>query len=586
MENQNPEMELVDQKIGVASQNAHIEDVVEVDDSTFRWNFDVCTNLLALYLIYFASTWALSVPSSSIAFIMYEFPTVPYTTTAWVAAAPSLCLCVVQIFLGDISDIFGRKWFLVFASVTGVAGMLVAGRGTTIEMIIGGQVLNGIALTFGYLSTPLLAEVVPKRYRAPILGGGTFLASLAGVAGQISQGAFMKYAVGGQNKGWRIGLYIGAGFFFLAFINLLVFYHPGGRPNPEGFSLRKRFVKIDWLGIFLGTSGLLLFLIGLQYGGSSYAWDSARVLAFLIVGGVTFLVFIAWEWKGAREGLFPPSLFQHRNYAVTLALNFVEGMVIFSSQSFLPQITLALITSDVIMTGVCNLPNAGGAIAGVVFAAVVATKTKEAKFVAVAGVASLTFGGGLMAVMRPNISFAAYFFPVALIGVGVGSLGVIIPVISTVCTPNRYIATSVAVGSSVRGLGGAIGVVVFSQIFSSKLSKLLPSLVTKAVIAAGLPASSVQELILASASHNAQLIQSIPGVTPAILAALQKSTEEAYARSFRYIWYSLLPFCVLTFGLSFLLKSTKDQMTLQVASAVEQRHATRDENAAKHLSDA
>jgi MFS family permease len=561
---------------------SHVEDALEEEaEENFRWDLDVVTNLLALYSIYFASTWAMSVPSSSIAFIMYEFPS-DHSTTSWIAGTPSLALAVISIFLGDISDIFGRKWFLVVAAASGLIGMLIGGRATNIPMLIGAQVFNGIGLTLGFLSTPLLAEVVPKRYRAPIVGGGTLLAALAGVAGQIIQGACMKHNVGGVNKGWRMGFYLGAVFFFLALVSLLLLYRPGKRPNPEGYSTRTQLLKIDWLGIFLGTAGLLLLMLGLQSGGGTYPWKSGKVLGFLISGGLTFAVFILWEWKGVQEGLFPKSLFEHRNYSTSLALNFVEGMVIFSSQAFMPQMILSLLTSDMILAAVYNLPNAAGSLIGVLGTAWIAAKTKEAKWLAVGGVACLLVGGSLMALMQPHINFAAWFFPSILIGTGIGTLGVIIPVISTLCTPNRYIATSVAVGTSVRGVGGALGIVIFTQIFSSKVREILPTAVGRAVIMAGLPPSSMRDLMLASASHDAAAMQRIPGVSPAVLSAMEHATAQAYADAFRFIWYALIPFSVVTLAASLALKSTKEQMTLQVASRVQKHFVTSDESDKEH----
>ncbi|RYP69485.1 hypothetical protein DL769_005263 [Monosporascus sp. CRB-8-3] len=39
-------------------------------------------------------------------------------------------------------------------------------------MVVGGQVVNGVGLILRFFSTPLLAEVVLKRWRVPIVEGG------------------------------------------------------------------------------------------------------------------------------------------------------------------------------------------------------------------------------------------------------------------------------------------------------------------------------------------------------------------------------------------------------------------------------
>ncbi|KFZ03435.1 hypothetical protein V502_10950 [Pseudogymnoascus sp. VKM F-4520 (FW-2644)] len=580
-----PHTTATDEKVWALDQATHVETIDDhsndEDPTNFSWDYDVITNLSALYCCYFSSAWAMGVPSSSLAYIMMEYPTSGYTTTTWIAAAPSLVLCALSIFLGDMSDILGRRWFLLTGMASGVTGMLLGGLASSVEMIIAGQVLNGIGLTLGFLSTPLLAEMVPKRWRGPILSGGTLLAGLVGIGGQLSQAAFMKYAIGGLHKGWRIGFYIGAVWFFLALVMTAIFYHPGPRPNPEGKSVPALLLKIDWLGVFLGTAGLLLFLLGLQYGGNPYLWTSARVLSMIIIGLLVIFALVGWEYKGAKEGLFPRALFEHRNFGIGLGLNFIEGMVIFGAQAFTTQILTNFVTEDLVLTGVYNVPSNVSTAVGAVIAGAVATKTKESKWVALGGVLCLGSGACLLAIMRPGINLAAWFIPNIFMGLGIGGLGTIIPVITSLCTPNRYIATAVSIGTSLRGLGGSIGLVIFTQIFSSKIATFMPAEIAKATIAAGLPLTSVPDLLLAVGSGDPAAIQQVPGVTPQIMQAMSMGMKEAYAKSFRFIWFSLIPFVVLTLAGCACLKSTKKQMTLQVASAVDNRHGQRHESSGK-----
>ena len=42
--------------------------------------------------------------------------------------------------------------------------------------------------------------------------------------------------------------------------------------------------ELDYGGIFLFTAGMVLFLIGLSWGGTVYPWKSARVLCTLLIG--------------------------------------------------------------------------------------------------------------------------------------------------------------------------------------------------------------------------------------------------------------------------------------------------------------
>lgn len=52
--------------------------------------------------------------------------------------------------------------------------------------------------------------------------------------------------------------------------------------------------RLDVGGAILFTVGLLLFLMGLSWGGSAYPWKSAHVLATLVVGFCTLVAFVIY----------------------------------------------------------------------------------------------------------------------------------------------------------------------------------------------------------------------------------------------------------------------------------------------------
>ncbi|KAI9742753.1 MAG: hypothetical protein M1818_003482 [Claussenomyces sp. TS43310] len=175
--------------------------------------------------------------------------------------------------------------------VFGVVGMLVASRGSYMGMVIGGQVLSGIGLALGYLAITLTAEIVLKKYR-PQIGAGAGISGMVYFIGALIERAFMKHNVGGIKNGWRGGFNLGAGFYAIAFVLILFFYHPAPRPNPKKLSILNRVLKIDRIGVFLVAAGLtLFFLVGLQYGGNPYPWKPATLLANMIIGAVLLVLF-------------------------------------------------------------------------------------------------------------------------------------------------------------------------------------------------------------------------------------------------------------------------------------------------------
>jgi MFS family permease len=560
----------------------HLEDIKVIDDpetlvesdenEAFSWDRDVILNLVALNMVYFASSWGLVVPSSVIGFIARVFPS-QTVDSPWIAAAVSIPNCVLQAFLGDLSDILDRRWFLLVGALSGVCGSLVAARGTDLKMVIAGQVLNGFGVTLGFLAIPLSAETVPKKNRPVISAISMVVAGVATVIGPLVEGFFIKDNVGGVSDGWRCSFYLGAGFYAIAFVLTFWLYHPRDRPNPEQLPKLRRILKIDWLGVFLISAGLLLLLVGLHYGGNLNPWGSAKVLAPLILG-IFFLILLGiWEWKGTTEGIVRHDLFGHRNFHTSLIAVFTSGMVFFGGQAYIPQEVLYLMTSDAVMTSVWVYPYNIATIIGAASSGLFMAYTKEAKGLMVGSFAGLMLGSGLMAVVHPGINFAGWFFPTAIMGFAVGiqlSIGI---VVVGLCTPDRFIGTSLSIAGAVRGLGGSIGITIFGQIYSSKLNNFLPTRIANVLNGSAVSENAVPSVFEAIAAGSSEALLAIPGMTVELADRINNAAAYAYADSFRFIWYTLIPFAFISMVVACFLKSTKSQMTSVVAASVKRRHA-------------
>lgn len=51
---------------------------------------------------------------------------------------------------------------------------------------------------------------------------------------------------------------------------------------------------MDFGGIILFSGGLILFLLGLSWGGGLYPWGSTHVIATIVVGLVTLIGFVLY----------------------------------------------------------------------------------------------------------------------------------------------------------------------------------------------------------------------------------------------------------------------------------------------------
>lgn len=64
----------------------------------------------------------------------------------------------------------------------------------------------------------------------------------------------------------------------------------------HGSGRKKQFMKeFDYIGTLMATLGLLLFLMGLSWGGSLYPWKSAHVIVCVVLGVLLLTGFFVYE---------------------------------------------------------------------------------------------------------------------------------------------------------------------------------------------------------------------------------------------------------------------------------------------------
>jgi hypothetical protein len=88
--------------------------------------------------------------------------------------------------------------------------------------------------------------------------------------------------------------------------------------------------RIDFMGmaVFIATTTLLLY--GITTGGTTAPWNSATVLAPLIIGSVGLGVFVILEWKVAKEPMVPIRVFNHRSANTGYFGSFIHGLVLWA----------------------------------------------------------------------------------------------------------------------------------------------------------------------------------------------------------------------------------------------------------------
>ncbi|KAF2006282.1 fungal trichothecene efflux pump [Amniculicola lignicola CBS 123094] len=488
----------------------------------------------------------------------------PSPNIIWVSISWTAGFAVGFTLVGRLSDIFGRRWFFIASSVLGLIGNIIGASAQSINMLIATNSINGLAAAGQLSFTVVLGELVPNSIRGPM---NAFVLSTS-----------VPFAVFGppvaralyENTGlqWRWSYILGVIVNALAVTFYFFFYHP---PTYEmlhigGKSKLKQLKTLDWVGIFLFTTGLVVFLIGLNWGGSAYPWKSGHVLGALFAGFFTLVLFGFWEaYCGIEYPLIPMRLFKNRDYDAVVACASFGAVVYYALTVIWPTMIGALFTTDIKKTGWLSTAVGGGLLlgqilggAGVRYVPRMKIQMTVAAVFCVAFVAacassnasteSRTTGFLLIGVIAAGyienltLSSTAYLWDPADIGLVVGVLGAIRTAISAVATS------------------------MYSSILTTESSKYIPRYVTPAVLNAGLPESSLPALFAGITLGN---FSAVPGISPEIIAATGEQVKHAYSLAFRTVFLCTLPFGALLLIAAVLSPNVEKYLTDEVARKLQ-----------------
>ncbi|KAF2115908.1 fungal trichothecene efflux pump [Lophiotrema nucula] len=494
----------------------------------------VCCGSICAYL-----GWVL--PANTLALINADIG--PSTNLNWVATIWTIGSAIGFLLVGRLSDIFGRKWMVMGTSILGLVGCVVGGTAKNINTLIGANLLNGLAaagqLSFGIV----LGELVPNKHRGPIVTL-VFLSSLPfAVFGPIIARLFIQNTA----AGWRWSYYLGIILSGITVILYQFLYHPPryDQLHVGGKTKWQQFKELDFVGIFLFIAGVIVFLIGLSWGGTTYPWKSAAVISAIILGAFTLVAFGLYEqyvFKG--QALMPPRLFKKLEYVAIVGVATLGAMVYYALTVLWPTILGTVYTTDSLKIGWASSVVGGGILLGQTFGGFALSYVPKVKWQCIIlSILSTAFLGAEAGLKADG--YAAFITLGCLATFTIGWIDNISFPGVTLLWEAQDIGLATGVLGSIRAVGGAVAQTIYVSILTNKVATYLPEYVVPAATEAGLPASSLPALFAGLTAGN---LTAVPGITPEIAAAAGAATSKAYLESFKIVFYATIPFgCLLMF---------------------------------------
>ncbi|PVH87890.1 MFS general substrate transporter [Cadophora sp. DSE1049] len=438
---------------------------------------------------------------TAIASITSEFNTVQ--DVGWYSAAYFISSCAMTPLTGVLYRMFNLK--IMYLGSIGIfeLGCLVAGTAQSSNAIIVGRAISGIG-SGGLITgtTTIIAATVPLSRRAFVMGVGMACLASGQAVGPVLGGVLTSVS-------WRWCFYINLPLGGLVAIVLGFFMKlPVSRLTTTELTVLQRIMTIDIAGFFGFASGCIMLLLGLEWGGDKFAWNSATVIGLLCGGGTMFVCLVGWFIYQGDAALIPPRLSKDRiNVAIGITA-FVQSGGVFTAAYWLPIWFQGVKGASPISSGTMILPSVISQLIAGVFCGGLVQKIGYYLPEVIGGNCLVVAGAALMSTMRPDTSMGQWIGYQILLGTG---RGFVMQLLVTAIQTNLP-AEDASLGSAyvlfAQYFGGALFAAVSKTVFTSSIgpavSKYAPGLNSTLLINSGVtelrqkvPAEYLEGAILA-----------------------------------------------------------------------------------------
>ncbi len=424
---------------------------------------------------------------------------------SWVFSAYILTSTVTVPLWGRLSDLYGRKRFILFGIAIFLLGSALSGMATSMAQLVLFRAIQGLgAGALLPLGMTIIGEIYSLERRARMQGLFSGVWGLASIIGPLI-GGFIT-----DHLSWRWVFYINIPCGIAA--ALLI-----GLALAEPRDHRKR-VTIDYAGA--ATLIALVTLLLLALGGAQQNVGSSLTLGLLGVCALLLALFLAIE-RRAPEPIVPLSLFSHRIFSVSSVNGFFVGMAMFGSLSFIPLFVQGVIGTTATEAGTTLTPFM---LCWVGFSVLGGRLILKIGYrpTALIGVGLITLGFMGLVLMNAETSRLVVMSYLATAGAGMGFSMVTLLIAVQTSVPRQQLGIATSGTVFFRSIGGAVGVAVMGAVLSAQMHVQMSRL--SEISGGAWPPDKLADLIrhpdaLVSPAARAQLPESILNALQQILAS-------------------------------------------------------------------
>ncbi|AYB42018.1 DHA2 family efflux MFS transporter permease subunit [Paenibacillus lautus] len=373
----------------------------------------------------------------------------------WTINIYLLTSTIATILVGKLSDMFGRKPFILIGILFFMLGAFLTGTSTDVYQFIIYRGIQGIGAGI-IQSTAFMSvgDLFPPRERGKWMGLMTAVFGFSSVLGPTLGG----YLVDNIEWRWLFWIFLPLG--VVAFIMIMTLF-----PKVE----RKTGQSIDYLGSLFLTTAIVPLLLAFSWAGTEYPWGSPEIIGLIAASVVSAIIFIFVETK-AKEPVLPLSLFKNSVVTVSNLIGFIMNFGLMGAMIYISFYVQGVLGISPTYAGYVTIPMSVFMMGMSAVVGQLIAKSGKYKRYALLGVPIMIVGMGIM-VFMDNL----WLTVVSTIIFGVG-LGLGMPVFSLAtqnAVSHKELGVATASSQLFRNLGGTIGIAVMGTVMSNNLTKNL-----------------------------------------------------------------------------------------------------------------
>ncbi|MBI2765505.1 MAG: MFS transporter [Chloroflexi bacterium] len=464
---------------------------------------------------------------------------------SWLFTSYMLASTVVVPLVGKMSDIFGRKMFVIAGIVIFMVSSAAAGAAPNMISLISFRAVQGIGGGMIFASVfSTIGDIFPPSERGKYMGMFTGVFSLASILGP-TVGGFLT-----DNGGWRWVFYINVPFSLVA-IPAIWFNLPARR------SLNRP--RIDFLGAFLLSGAAVLLLLAFEWAGEGEAWGSLKVGGSLVAGVALVGGFIYQETRHS-EPIIPLHLFRNRTFVIANLTVFTLGMGMFGTIQYLGLFVQTALGASATASGIISTPQSLGLLISSVVAGQLIARRGHYRNLTIFG--SFLILAAMLFLRTLDVGVVKWHISAYMVLLGLG-IGLVMPTMSLSvqnAVPYRYLGVASSSNQFFRQMGSVFGIAIFAVVltnsYESSFNDRVPAETRGQLAASGTLDAFLDPTLALNPREYAIVTARVDSLDngPAILASTNAAQRSAVAFAVRNIFTGAVIVAVVCVILTLLMK--------------------------------